>query len=188
VDKTRIDKNAIPYPMPVVILGAVVDGKPNFMAVAWVTRVNYQPPLIAVACGHAHHTHRGIEAHKEFSISVPGRDVMVATDHVGLVSGAKQDKSGVFESFKGELEFAPMVRACPVTLECRLVQSVALPADTLFVGEIVGAYSEERFLTGGRPDISKIHPFMLTMPDNHYWGVGEELGKAWSVGKEYHGS
>jgi flavin reductase (DIM6/NTAB) family NADH-FMN oxidoreductase RutF len=188
MDKIRIDQNAFPYPMPVVILGAVVDGQPNFMTVAWVTRVNYQPPLIAVACGHGHHTHRGIQAHGQFSISIPGRDLVVATDHVGMVSGAKQDKSGVFESFTGELEFAPMVRSCPVAMECRLVQSVDLPADTLFVGEIVAAYSEERFLTGGKPDIRKIEPFTLTMPDNHYWGVGEELGRAWAVGKEYRGT
>jgi flavin reductase (DIM6/NTAB) family NADH-FMN oxidoreductase RutF len=188
VDKIRIDKNTIPYPMPVAILGTVVDGKPNFRAVAWVTRVNYQPPLIAVACGNVHHTHRGIQTHKEFSTSIPGRDLMVATDHVGMVSGAKRDKSGVFESFKGELEFAPTVQACPVAMECRLVQAVALPADTLFVGEIVGAYSEERFLAGGRPDVSKTHPFMLTMPDNHYWSVGEELGQAWAAGKEHRGA
>jgi hypothetical protein len=32
-------------------------------------------------------------------------------------------------------------------------------------------------------DIKKINPFTLSMPDNRYWSVGENLGKAWSIGK-----
>jgi hypothetical protein len=47
----------------------------------------------------------------------------------------------------------------------------------------MGAYSEERFLTEGVPDIKKINPFMLSMPDNGYWSVGELVGRAWSDGK-----
>jgi hypothetical protein len=46
-------------------------------------------------------------------------------------------------------------------------------------------YFEDKYLTDGKPDVRKICPFTLTMPDNNYWGVGENLGKAWSIGKEY---
>ena len=42
---------------------------------------------------------------------------------------------------------------------------------------------EERYLTDGKPDIKKINPFTLTMPDNNYWQVGNHAGKAWSIGK-----
>ena len=187
MEKVRIDRNAFVYPMPMVILGAVVDGRPNYMAVAWVNRVNYHPPLIAVACGRAHHTNRGILEHGEFSISVPGRNLMAATDHAGLVSGSREDKSGLFEAAKGELEFAPMVGACPLTMECRLTQTVNLPSNDLFIGEIVGAYCDARCLTDGKPDVRKLDPFTLTMPDNGYWAVGETLGRAWSVGQGYQG-
>lgn len=187
MEKVRIDNNAFVYPMPMVILGAVVNGRPNYMAVAWVSRVNYRPPLIAVACGRAHHTNRGILEHGQFSISVPGRNLMTATDHVGLVSGGRQDKSDLFEAFRGDLEFAPMVGACPLTMECRLVQTVKLPSNDLFIGEIAAAYCDARCLTGDKPDIRKLDPFTLTMPDNSYWSVGEPLGQAWSVGQGYRG-
>jgi hypothetical protein len=33
------------------------------------------------------------------------------------------------------------------------------------------------------PDIKKIKPFLLTMPDNGYWSVGELIGRARSDGK-----
>lgn len=47
---------------------------------------------------------------------------------------------------------------------------------------IVGAYCEERFMTDGKPDIKKIDPFTLTMPNNQYWKCGEFAGKTWSAG------
>jgi flavin reductase (DIM6/NTAB) family NADH-FMN oxidoreductase RutF len=68
-------------------------------------------------------------------------------------------------------------------VECKLVKTVELPTNSFFIGEIVAAYSEERFLTDGVPDIKKINPFLLTMPDNGYWSVGELIGRAWSAGK-----
>ncbi len=181
--KIAIDENAFIYPMPIVLVGADVDGKPNFMPVSWVTRINYQPPLLAVAMGKPHHTNKGIRKHRELGISIPTRAMAASVDRAGLVSGARADKSRLFETARGSLAHAPMVAACPVTMECRLLKTVDLPVDDLFIAEIVRAYADKTCLTGGLPDIRKIAPFMLTMPDNRYWAVGECIGKAWSIGK-----
>ena len=40
-------------------------------------------------------------------------------------------------------------------------------------------------LTVGKPDIAKIRPFTLSMPDNRYRAVGAQIGKAWSDGKGF---
>jgi flavin reductase (DIM6/NTAB) family NADH-FMN oxidoreductase RutF len=184
-NKVAIPRNAFLYPMPVVLVGAVVDDTPNYMAVAWVTRVNYQPPLLGVALSARHHTARGIREHGEFGVSVPSRDLLVPTDYVGLVSGAVVDKSKVFETFTGELPHAPMARECALSMACRVVQTVELASNQFFIGEIVEAYCDDAALTHGAPDIEKLRPIGLTMPDNRYWGVGEYLGAAWSAGKAY---
>ncbi len=184
-DKLKIAGKAFVYPMPLVIVGTMVEGKPNWMAAAWVSQVNYEPPMIGVAISKRHHTRKGIRAHQEFGLSIPGADLVVATDHVGMVSGNTADKSHVFESFAGELRFAPMAKACPFTMECRVIQVVDLPSNDFVIGEIIGTYSEERFLTGGMPDVRKMRPFTLTMPDNMYWGIGEPVAKAWSIGKTF---
>ncbi len=47
----------------------------------------------------------------------------------------------------------------------------------------MGAYTEEKYLTDGKPDILIINSFTLTMPDNQYWKVGPNAGKAWGIGK-----
>jgi len=89
----------------------------------------------------------------------------------------------VFDMFYGPLKTAPMIRECPVTLECRLVQAVALPTHTLFIGEIAGAYADSRVIKDGKPDFPAIDPLFLTMPDNRYWTLGTCAGDAWSAGK-----
>jgi flavin reductase (DIM6/NTAB) family NADH-FMN oxidoreductase RutF len=183
MEKIKIDPNAFVYPMPMVLVGATVENRPNFMAVGWVSRVNFKPPMIGVALGKTHYTNTGIHQNKSFSVNVPGMDLLEKVDYCGLVSGQNHDKSQWFDIFYGDLPHTPMIRQCPLCLECRLVNPLDLPTNTLFIGEIVGAYAEERFLTDGKPDIHKIVPFTLTMPDHNYWGVGKNVGKAWSIGK-----
>jgi flavin reductase (DIM6/NTAB) family NADH-FMN oxidoreductase RutF len=142
--------------------------------------------MIGVALGKGHHTNKGIREHKEFGISIPSVDLIEAVDYVGLVSGAKADKSKVFASFQGQLQYAPMISNAPLTLECKVVTRVDLPSNEFFIGEIEGVYTEERYLTDGKPDIKKIKPFMLTMPDSRYRELGEIIGHAWNIGKDFH--
>ena len=185
MSKVKISNDAYVYPMPMVLVGAVVEGRVNFMAVGWVARVNYQPPMIAIALGGGHHTNAGIHEHKAFSVNMPGMDLIERVDYCGLASGKTTDKSQLFEVFYGEVPHAPMIRECPLTMECRLFEAVNLPSNTLFVGEIVAAHCDERFLTDGKPDVKKMSPFVLTMPDNNYWILGEQVGKAWHAGKSF---
>ena len=185
MDKVKIENNAFVYPMPMVLAGAMVDNKPNFMAVGWVSRVNFTPPMIGISLGKAHYTNGGIHQNRAFSVNVPGMDLIEKVDYCGLVTGKTTDKSQIFDVFYGELKNAPLIRECPLGMECQLVQTVDMPSNTLFIGQILGAYTEERFLTGGKPDILKINPFTLTMPDNQYWAGGRNAGKAWGMGKNF---
>ena len=181
--KIHIGDQTCVLPMATTILGSHLQGRPNFMALGWLTRVNFKPPMLGVAVNQGHASHAAIVETGEFSVNFPTVDMVEVTDYVGLVSGKRVDKSGLFTLFYGKLNGAPMITECPLTMECKLVKTVELPNNSFFIGEIMGAYSEERFLTEGVPDIKNINPFMLTMPDNEYWSVGELIGRAWSDGK-----
>ena len=184
MSKMKISNNAFVYPMPMVLVGVEVDGKANFMPVGWVSRVNNNPPMVLVALGKRHHTNKGIKEHQVYSVNIPSIDLMAKTDYCGLVSGEKIDKANVFTVFTGDLVKAPMIKECPISMECRVVKIVELETNELFIAEIVNAYSEEQYLENNKPDINKINPFVLTMPDNNYWSVGNNLGKAWSLGRK----
>ncbi len=181
--KKNIGRHFDIYPMPVVIVGAVTDGKPNFMTAAWLTKVHSDPPFLALSLGERQHTAKGIRQSGEFSLSYPSVDQAVLVDYLGLVHGDQEDKSAHVEIFKGALESAPMVRECPVSLECRVSQTIDLPHDYVFIAEVLNVYATESVLTEGRIDPAKLRPFVLTMPDNSYWGLGERVGSAWDIGK-----
>jgi flavin reductase (DIM6/NTAB) family NADH-FMN oxidoreductase RutF len=127
--------------------------------------------------------HDSLRYRETFSVNIPSSDLLEKTDYCGIVSGEKTEKSAVFDVFYGSLKTAPMKRECPVSLECRLLQTVPLPTNTHFIGEIVGAYVDERAMLDGKPDFREIDPLFLTMPDNRYWWLGEYAGDAWCAGK-----
>jgi flavin reductase (DIM6/NTAB) family NADH-FMN oxidoreductase RutF len=181
--KKNIGKQFDIYPMPVVIVGAVTDGKPNFMTAAWLTKLHSDPPLLGLALGVRQHTAKGIRQTGEFSVSYPSVDQAVLTDYLGLVHGDQEDKSKHVEIFKGSLEAAPMVRECLVAAECRVTQTIDLPHDYLFIAEVINVYATESVLTDGSIDPLKLRPFTLTMPGNSYWALGERIGSAWEMGK-----
>ena len=183
MEKINIGQQGYALPMPQAILGTHKEGRPNNMALGWVSRVNFKPALIGVGVNKGHESNRAILETGEFSVNFPSVDLVRETDYVGLVSGRKTDKSQLFDAYYGELKSAPLIRECPLAIECRLHEAVEFPTNHWFVGEIVGTWCEERFLTDGAPDIEKIRPFVLTMPDNRYWAVGDCVGHAWKDGK-----
>ena len=181
--KKNIGKQFNIYPMPVVIVGTVTDSRPNFMTAAWVTKLNSDPPLLGLSLSRKQHTAKGIQQTGQFSVSFPSVDQAVLADYCGLVHGYDEDKATHIDIFSGALESAPMVRQCPLSLECRLTQTVELPKDLFFVGEVANVYASESVLTEGKVDPLKLRPFVLTMPGNAYWALGEHVGEAWSIGK-----
>jgi flavin reductase (DIM6/NTAB) family NADH-FMN oxidoreductase RutF len=153
------------------------------MTVGWCARANANPPMIACGIGNHHYTPKGIAETKTFSVNLPSAGLLERTDYCGLVSGEKVDKSKVFDVFYGSLRTAPMIKECPISLECRLVRTVPLPTNSLYIGEIVGAYADGTVIRDGNPDFPLIDPLFLTMPDNRYWTLGKHVGDAWSAGK-----
>ena len=78
-----------------------------------------------------------------------------------------------------------MIKDCPLNMECNLVEIVESGLNEIFIGEIVGTYTEEKFLTDGKMDFKKMKPLLLSQPDTSYWSLGEPVAKAWSIGKRY---
>ena len=189
VEKVALDAMSnMVFPMPTVILGTMLDGKPNFMRLGWIVRANYAPPVIAIGLGKIpkpHHTNLGISQSKTFSLSYPGVDLIEKLDYCGCVSGEHVDKSGVFDLFYGDLKNAPMVNECPVTMECKVVNVVEMESTDLVFGEIVNAYTEEKVMTDGKVDVTKLKPFLWTSPDERYWSLGEHIGDTTVIGKDF---
>jgi len=184
--KVALGPQTLIYPMPAMLVGANVNGTPNFMAVAWGGIACSDPPMISVAIRHARHTLKGIKQNQVFSVNIPSVEQVKETDYCGMVSGSKADKVRAcrFEVFYGKLGNAPLIKQCPVNLECKVVQVLNLGSHSLVIGRVEETYVSEDCLREGRPDVDKIKPLTyVTSPAARYQGLGEVVGKAWSVGK-----
>jgi len=167
------------YPMPVSLVGSIVEGKPNFLTVAWFTMVSYNPPMMAVILGSNHFSNSGIKKNNAFSVCIPSEEMLEVTDYVGIKSGKDVDKSTLFKVFYGETK-APMIEECQICVECNLKKVETNGANEMFIGEIVNVYSKNK-----NPTLSSIKPILLSQPDTSYYSIGKALGKAWGVGKDY---
>jgi len=181
----KITLGPMPYMcvMPAMLVGANVREKPNYMTAAWATVACMVPPMVCVAINKARYTAKGIEENGTFSLNVPSAEQVVETDHCGLVSGAQEDKSGVFRSFYGKLKTAPLAEECPVNIECRLFSSVDCGSHQLVIGEVVEIHADKSCMTDGKPDIAKIHPMVYTQAA--YYTVGKTVESAFSAGRNY---
>ena len=167
------------YPMPLVIVGANVNGKPNYITIAHVGIMDFS--AISVSISKKYYTNAGIKKNKTFSMNIPSVDMVKEAEHCGLTSGKNTDKAKLFDNFYGKLQTAPMIEECPINMECKLIQTVEFPNHNVFVGEIAGTYYDDYYITNSVVDLSKVQPILFSMNDIGYWKIGERLARAWNI-------
>lgn len=162
--KIAIGPKALIYPTPALVIGANVDGKPNFMTAAWSGIANSNPPMISVAVQPSRYTYKGIKQNGTFSINIPSVDMVKETDYCGITAGAKVDKVKVcgFRVAYGKLKTAPMIEQFPVSLECRVVHTLELGSHSLFIGQVEEVFVMDSCLMNGKPAVDKIRPIIYT--------------------------
>jgi flavin reductase (DIM6/NTAB) family NADH-FMN oxidoreductase RutF len=130
--------------------------------------------------GKTHYTNPCIEDKGIFSVNIPSRSMIAAVDYAGSVSSADTDKSTMFKVDRGEFG-APLVRSCPISLECRLDQVLEYEHNKAYVAEIVNAYVDDTVLAEGLPDMAKVDPLLFSMHNFQYFELGKMLGNVWSL-------
>jgi flavin reductase (DIM6/NTAB) family NADH-FMN oxidoreductase RutF len=184
MEKKKLGPQTLLFPMPAVLVGATVDERPNFMTAAWCGIAASKPPAISVGLQKVRYTLKGIIEQDTFSVNVPSARLARLVDYCGIYSGARRDKSELFEVFYGVLKTAPLIKECPVNLECRVIHRVDLKSHELVIGEIIDTYVSEDCVTDEKPDSEKIDPLIYTPGVMKYQRLGEVVGKAFNMGKE----
>ena len=135
----------------------------------------------------ATYTYGNLLERKAFTISFPSKEYVKEADYFGLVSGKDHDKFSATKltAVKSALVDAPYVKEFLVILECKVIKVVEIGLHTEFIGEILDVKADERVLDANNfPDIEKLKPLIWSMAGMSYHTVGDEIGKAFSVGKQ----
>jgi flavin reductase (DIM6/NTAB) family NADH-FMN oxidoreductase RutF len=186
--KRSIGARAFVLPTPVWVVGTYdKEGKPNVMTAAWGGICCSKPPCICISLRKATYTYGNIMDRKAYTVNVRSETHAKEADYFGMVSGRDVDKfaaSGLTAS-KSELVDAPYVKEFPLVLECKVIHTHEIGLHTQFVGEIMDVKADETvFEETGFPDIERVKPIVYCPEVRQYYGIGDPIGQAYSLGKK----
>ena len=125
------------------------NSRANTMAAAWTTPVSIKPPLIAVAISPKRYTHSLIQESKEFTVNIPSKTLIEKVHICGTKSGREVDKIAIAKlNLKPAKHLkTPVVDECIGNMECKLWGTIPTGDHTLFIGEVLAAYVNEKLFT-----------------------------------------
>lgn len=132
-----------PTPPALVSCGNI--DHPNVLTVAWTGIVNTHPPMTYVSIRPERYSHKLIAESGEFVINLTPASLIPTADFCGVRSGRDLDKWAAcgITPLPASAVSAPLVKECPLSLECRVTQVLSLGSHDLFLAEILAVDVDE---------------------------------------------
>ncbi len=185
--KESLGPKTIVFPTPVFVVGTYdKEGKPNAMTVAWGGICCSRPPCVAVSLRKATYTYGNIVEREAFTVNIPSEAHLRVADYFGMASGKTEDKFATagLQPVRSTLVDAPYIDEFLLVLECKLIHTLEIGLHTQFVGEILDVKADTSVLDErGTPEIEKVKAVLYAPEIRKYYGIGEFLGDAYSIGK-----
>ena len=170
------------YPTPLTVVGAVVNGKPNWVLVGHVGIMGHDRIMVSLA--KSHYTNQGIRDTRVLSVNIVDEAMLPKADYVGCVSGNKTDKSQVFAYSMGQ-NGAPLIDEAKLSMECTVEDIYETKGFDNFILKIDHTYAGETILyESGKIDYSVFKPILFEMPGYTYLKTGDTAAKCMTLGKE----
>lgn len=168
------------YPTPLVVVGAMVDGKPNWLLVGHVGILGHDHVMVSLSS--AHYTNKGIKESKKLSINLVDEALLPKADRSGCVSGSKEDKSQLF-AYTLE-NGVPVLEDAPVSMVCSVEDIYNTKGFESFICTIDATCAEESVLDEqGKLNYRALKPVLFEMPTYQYLRTGDVIAPCMSFGK-----
>lgn len=182
--KKNIGTGLALYPTPLVVVGTMVDGKPNYVLAGHVGIIGHDRIMVSLAA--PHYTNQGIKTTGALSVAIVNEGMLAKADYVGVVSGHKTDKSEVFAFTPGQMTGAPLIDEAPVVMECTVEDVYKTKGFESFICAIEAVHADESVLgEDGKLDYRKLKPVLFEMPTYEYLRTGEAIAPCTQLGKDY---
>ena len=165
-----------PVPVVMVSCGGAGELPANIITIAWTGSVCSDPPMLSIAVRPERHSHGLIKATGEFVVNLPSRSQARVTDWCGMVSGSKVDKFAEtgLTAAPAIAVGSPIILECPVNIECRVSQHLALGSHDLFLAEVVAVQVSAHLLDEqGKFRLDKAE--LIAYGLGHYYSLGSAI-------------
>ena len=176
--KKAFDGAVIMAPLPCVMVTSGTQEKPNVMTVAWTGILNTHPAKTYISVRPSRHSHKLITESGEFVINLVPSTLVRALDFCGVRSGKDTDKFKLMNLTAEEsvAVSAPTLAESPLSLECRVFDTVSLGTHDMFLADILAVTVREELLDDtGRLCLERAH--LIAYSHGTYFGLGKQLGQ-----------
>lgn len=165
-------------PLPAVMVSVGDMEESNLLTVAWTGILSSDPPRTYISVRPSRHSHKILLERGEFVINLTNEALALATDYVGIYTGAKVDKFEKCKLTKTQSKevSAPTVAEAPIALECRVFEVIHSGTHDIFMADIVNVSCNKELLDENgkiRFDRAKL----IAYSHGEYYALGRKLGR-----------
>lgn len=168
---------ALLAPVPPVLV-TVGDGDvSNVFTVAWTGLINTQPPKTYISVRPSRYSYGLLKKNGEFALNLTPSSLVRAADWCGIHTGRKVDKFQKMNLTRVAASdiSVPIIEECPVSLECRVFDTVELGTHHMFLADITAVDVDEELLDkNGRLCIDRAD--LAAFAHGEYFSLGKSLG------------
>jgi len=168
------------YPIPAVMVSTLNPdtGKPNIFTVAWTGTICSDPPMVSISVRRERYSYGIIEKTGEFVINLTTEALASAADFCGVRSGRDIDKYEVLGLTPGKSckVKAPTVDESPVSIECRVTQSIDLGSHVMFLAEVLCVQADEAYMDE-KNSFHLEYARPIAYSHGSYYSLGRPLGQ-----------
>lgn len=166
------------YPLPAVMVSvADKEGNYNIITIGWAGTICTNPPMLSISVRPERYSYHMIEETGDFVVNLTTEDLAYATDYCGVKSGREVDKFKELHltAEKADHVQSPLIRECPVNIECKVVKKEELGSHHMFIAEVKAVHVDEAYMDEkNRFALEKTKPIVYV--HGEYYSLGNLLG------------
>ncbi len=168
------------YPLPAVMVSCGENREENnIITISWTGTICTNPPMCYISVRPERHSYKIISRTGGYVINLTTESLARATDWCGVKSGADFNKFSEMNltPVQATIVKAPMIKECPVNIECEVREIKALGSHHMFISEVVAIHADEELIeeAGGAFRLDKAG--LICYSHGKYFSLGKFIGK-----------
>jgi len=161
IKKLEAEKKSCLQPCPKVLVSCRdKNGENNILAVGYCGNCSYDPPMVMVGIVPSRFSYKMIKESGVFVVNLVSKENKELFDYMGSHSKRDDDKiaNTNVKLSNGVKVDAPIIDACPVNIECTIVDSIVTGSHEMFIGKIEYVHADKNIRDNdGKIDFSQIN-------------------------------
>ena len=166
------------YPVPPVMVSCGNMKNSNILTIAWTGILCTDPATTYISIRKERYSYDIIKNSGEFVINLASSNIAKYVDFCGVRSGKNIDKFKECNLTK-EKAFhvnCPVIKECPINIECKVKEIKELGTHDMFIAEILSVNVDDKYLDStGRFDMESCD--LIAYSHGQYYKLGDKLGK-----------